>query len=171
MFRSPSLITNEQNEQNDDFQPDVSFDRAWPAFRRFDREKGTFRCLSPPSHHYYHRQQATCTSDGSRTVVYTRRPVSLDGSLLSQPPSTERHHSNVMKPQLVQMVLRQPEKWPGPRRFNPSKTKVADLKHHLLNSGFTKEVQAVEDIEEVAALGMDEDEVSRVSVFLTATPC
>jgi hypothetical protein len=53
-------------------------------------------------------------------------------------------NSNVTKPELIKMVLQQPEKWPRPR-FNPSKTKVADLKHHLLNSGFTKQVQVAED--------------------------
>jgi hypothetical protein len=39
------------------------------------------------------------------------------------------------------MVLRQLEKWPGSKRFNASKTKVETLKHNLLNSGFTKQVQ------------------------------
>jgi hypothetical protein len=52
-----------------------------------------------------------------------------------------------MKPILVKMVQRQLEKWPG-KHFNPSKTKVEDLKRHLLgNAGFTKEVQATEDAE------------------------
>jgi hypothetical protein len=64
------------------------------------------------------------------------------------------------------MVLRQPEKWPAPW-FNASKTRVADLKYHLLNSGFTKEAQAVENMEEEEAtqLGADNNGVSHMSIM------
>jgi hypothetical protein len=76
--------------------------------------------------------------------ICTRKPVGFPAP--SVVPAKLCPNSNVTKPILVKMVQWQLEKWLG-KHFNPSKMKVMDLKHHLLNAGFTKEVQVTEDAE------------------------
>jgi len=74
---------------------------------------------------------------------------------------TERRYreddlTNARKSDLVDMVRRQPDRWPG-KTFNASKTNVATLKHHLLTAGFTRELEDGENGDNVDVGMLNQD--------------
>lgn len=49
------------------------------------------------------------------------------------------------KDKLSSLVNSQKDRWPGPGRFNPSKTRIADIRNALLDpkNGFSKQISPV----------------------------